>query len=108
MLDLYCGNRESVTYFLCSNQEQEKKTNVPQVAQEEVEESSTEYHKNLTDFVNVMSQRMEPPASVETLGLCNYYDDVIITVILTTFANSILFLFILTFCMRSSRSQDYK
>ena len=107
MLDLYCGNRESVTYFLCSNQEEEK-SNVTQVAEEEVKESSTEYHKNLTDFVNVMSQRLEPPASVEKLGLCDYYNNVIITVIITTFANSILFLFILTFCMRSSRSQDYK
>ena len=109
MLDLYCGNRESVTYFLCYNQGEDERSNISQVSKEDVAESRVEnYHKNLTAFVNGMSQRLEPPASVEKLGLCNYYDNVIITIILTTFANSVLFIFLLTFCMRSSKSQDYR
>ena len=67
----------------------------------------TDYHSNVTTYVSLMSQRLEPPHSVETLGLCNYYHAVIVTVIITTIANSIFFIFLLTFCMKSSKTQIY-
>ena len=71
------------------------------------QKSKTDYHSNVTTYVSLMSQRLEPPHSVETLGLCNYYHAVIVTVIITTIANSIFFIFLLTFCMKSSKTQIY-
>ena len=71
------------------------------------QKSKTDYHSNVTTYVSLMSQRLEPPHSVETPGLCNYYHAVIVTVIITTIANSIFFIFLLTFCMKSSKTQIY-
>ena len=99
VLDLYCGHRESVTFFLCYDNST--------TSQEEQPERAVDYEKNVTNYINVMSERLSPPSSHsgEQSGICNYHNTIIITIGVTTFLNALLFLILLTLCKKSVKAE---
>ena len=94
VLDLYCAHRESVTFFLCYDNSSSA-------------EEGAKYEKNVTNYINLMSERLSPPSSEsgEDGGICNYHNTIIITVGVTTFLNSICFLILLTLCKKSVKAE---
>ena len=101
VLDLYCGHRESVTFFLCYD----NSTTI----QEEQPERAVDSERNLTNYITVMSERLSPPShSGDQSGICNYHNTVIITIGVTTFLNAIFFIILLTLCKKTVKAEvDY-
>ena len=105
MLDLYCAHTESVTFILCYD-------NSTSTSQEEQGERGVkvDYEKNVTNYINLMSERLSPPHSTshsgDQSGICNYHNTILLTVGLTTFLNSIGFLILLTLCKKSVKAEE--
>ena len=102
VLDLYCGHRESVTFFLCYDN-----STSPEEQAGRVVDHGKNYEKNVTNYINLMSERLSPPSSDlgDGAGICNYHNTIVITVGVTTFLNSISFLILLTLCKKSVKAE---
>ena len=100
VLDLYCAHTESVTFFLCYENT---------TSQEEQPERGVDYQKNVTNYINLMSERLSPPHTTshsrDQSGICNYQSTIVITIGVTTFLNSICFLILLTLCKKSVKAE---
>ena len=100
VLDLYCAHRESVNFVLCS-------ANSTSSPEEDQLERAVDYQKNVTNYIDLMSERLSPPFSDsgDQSGICNYHNTIVITIGVTTLLNSISFLVLLTLCKKSVKAE---
>ena len=102
VLDLYCGHRESVSLILCYDNSTRSDSGEAQPTRE------VDYEKNVTNYINLMSERLSPPAishSGGQPGICDTHNTIVITIGVTTLLNSICFIILLTLCKKSVKAE---
>ena len=100
VLELYCGHRESVSFILCYDNSTSQG--------EEQQGREVDYQKNVTNYINLMSERLSPPATSRSggqPGICDTHNTIFITIGVTTLLNSICFLILLTLCKKSVKAE---